>query len=93
MPWQGSERFDYDLTSSQLNTPTAWGVYVTRARGTWVYIGESGNLLSRLLQHLNGENPCLAQHRPTHFAFALVPADTRRTRQQKLIQRFQPVCS
>jgi hypothetical protein len=93
MPWQGSERFAFEIFSILQHAPTRSGVYVTVARGKWVYVGEADNLCGQLLLDLEGDNPCIARYRPTHFAFELVAPRTRKARQQELIQEFRPVCN
>ena len=91
MPWQGSEQFDYDLESILMFAPMKSGVFATFARGTWVYIGESGNICGQLLARLGDDYVCSAQQRPTHFACELVAAASRSARQSQLVQEFQPV--
>ncbi len=44
--------------------PTAWGVYALyQADGACVYIG-GGNIQSRLLAYVYGDNQCIMDHRP-----------------------------
>jgi hypothetical protein len=93
MPWQGSERFDYDLDSVLIFAPMKSGVFATFAREQWVYLGESGNICGQLLDHLHGDNACIARCSPTHFAYELTAPATRRARHQELVQEFQPVCT
>ncbi len=93
MPWQGSERFPYDVFSILQHAPMQSGVYVTVARGRWVYVGEADNVCAQLLLDLEGDEACLARYQPTHFAFELVAPEIREARQQQLIQEYRPVCN
>ena len=65
----------------------------TFAREQCVYLGESGNICGQLLDHLHGDNACIARCSPTHFAYELTASATRRARHQELVQEFQPVCT
>ena len=93
MPWQGSERFDYDLESILTFAPMKSGVFAILAQGQWVYIGESGNICGQLLARLGDDNVHAAQQRPAHFAYELVAAASRSARQRELVHEFQPVSS
>ncbi len=90
MPWQGSERFDYDLESILIFAPMKSGVFGILARGKWVYIGGSSNICGQLLARLDDVSVSSAQQCPTHFVYELVAAASRRARQSQLVQEFQP---
>jgi len=57
----------------------------------WIYIGETGNIRGRLLEHLADDGPWSARHRPSALAFELVSSTYRRPRQQELVNEQQPV--
>ena len=60
-------------------------------QGQWIYIGESGNIRDRLLEHIRRqENQCIVRSNPTHFAYELVAAVYRVQRQNELIAEFAP---
>ncbi len=92
MPWQGSRKFTYSLMEIAQYAPFQSGVYAVYSGDQWVYIGASVDVGASLRRHLHGDNPCIRHHRPTHFAFELVPARARVSRQQALVREFNPVC-
>ncbi len=63
-----------------------YGLHHTR----WVYVGK-GDIRQRLLDHLNGDNPCISIMKPTHFvAEVTTNADKR---EKELIREFTPTCN
>jgi excinuclease UvrABC nuclease subunit len=93
MSWNGSGGYNYNVASVLASAPAQSGVYVIYAPGRNVYVGESGDIRTRLMQHLNGDNPCIGRSGATLFAFELVPAATRVTRQDALILEMHPSCN
>jgi excinuclease UvrABC nuclease subunit len=85
--------YPYNYASIAANTPPQSGVYALFKSGVWIYVGESGDIRARLLQHLNGDNPCITQNAPTGFQFELVAANQRVARQDQLIAALKPVCN
>jgi excinuclease UvrABC nuclease subunit len=76
------------------NTTQASGVYALFKQGVrWVYIGESGDIQSRLLGHLSGDNQCINQQAPDGFQFEYWASDRRVARQNELIRALRPVCN
>lgn len=92
MSWHGSRKFAYSLIEVAQYAPGRSGVYVVYSNAQWVYIGASADIGASLRGHINGDDPCIRQGRPTHFAFELVPAKRRAARQQELIREFDPAC-
>ena len=70
--------------------PNQYGVYGLFKTGNCIYVGK-GDIRSRLLDHLNGDNACITRHAPTHFV-AAVTADAD-TRERQLILELGPVCN
>ncbi len=94
MPWQGSQPFPYDPVYVLTNAPPQSGVYVIYTpNGPNAYFGEAVNIRSRLLQHLNGDNDCITRSGATHFAWELVPAQSRVARQNTLILELGSDCN
>ncbi len=93
MAWQGSNRFGCLKSWILIYAPMGSGVYALYSHERWLYIGEAADIRGRLLRHLEDNDPCLAQHTPTHFAFQSVPADDRAARLQALIAEYQPICN
>jgi len=75
-----------------LLAPAQSGVYALHAV-EWIYVGESQNINARLLQHLNGDTPCINRMKPTSFCYELVPAFERIARQNALILELRPACN
>jgi excinuclease UvrABC nuclease subunit len=94
MSWNGSTGFLYNEQSIINNAPAGSGVYAIYRENQWIYIGESGNVRDRLLEHIRRqENPCIVRSNPTHFAYELVAAPYRVQRQDQLIAEFHPSCN
>ena len=69
-------------------TTRKW-TYMGRTERRWVYIGK-GDIRQRLLDHLNGDLPCIQRCAATHFVI-LVTADMDEE-QARLISELDPVC-
>jgi|SRR5581483_1021967 len=83
----------FTAISIQKNAPDSPGVYgLTNAR-EWVFIGETLNIRSQLMEHLNEQNTVLANRRPTGFAFEICSPHDRLARQDVLVRQFGPVCN
>ncbi len=93
MAWKGSNHFGFNEAWVRIYAPAGSGVYAILAQGRWLYIGETEDIRAQLLRHLAGEDPCIVQQAPTHFAFQSVPAPDRVARQQELIAEYQPACN
>src|SRR5258708_3103854 len=93
MPITGPGGFVWTRESILANAPRASGVYVIYNRQTWIYIGESGDIQARLLQHYGGDNACITRHAPTGFDFELAVAAQRVARQDYWIGQLGPACN
>ena len=47
-------------------TENQMGCYGLFRDGQWIYVGK-GDIRTRLLAHLNGDNTCITTARPTHW--------------------------
>ena len=93
MPWTNGASYHYNQIAILANAPAQSGVYALYTAARWVYIGESGDIRARLLQHLTGDNPLIIAAMPTSFSFELVPAAQRVARQNILIAELRPACN
>ena len=93
MGWKHLRSFAYTPASVRQNAPAASGVYGIFTRYTWIYIGESHDIQARLLQHLNGDSPCIQSSGATMFSFELVPAMLLAARHASLVQEYRPLCN
>jgi len=67
------------------------GVYGLFRQNVWVYVGK-GDIRQRLLDHLNGDNPCITHQWPTHWLAEITNGDPS-TREEQLILECQPTCN
>lgn len=70
--------------------PNQHGVYGLFKEGTWIYVGK-GDIRQRLLDHLNGDIPCITREQPTHWIDEVTHDADERERQ--LILEFTPICN
>jgi excinuclease UvrABC nuclease subunit len=69
-----------------------YGLVQRSAAGqAWVYIGKADDIRARLLQHFNGDNPCINRYLPTHYLAMVV--DANEAREKELIAEYDPVCN
>jgi len=66
------------------------GVYGLFRKNDWIYIGK-GDIRQRLLDHLNGDKPCITKAMPTHWVAELWPKPDARMSQ--LINELKPSCN
>jgi hypothetical protein len=72
-------------------TPTLNGCYgLFCVGGPWVFIGKGG-LRAKLLAHLGGDNTCITQAKPTHWAE--VVTDDMDNVELGLIAELRPICN
>lgn len=93
MPWNNPNSHSFSHLGIMLSAPSASGVYALYRVERLIYIGESGNIRDRLVDHLNGDNDCITRENPGLFSYELHPAPQRVLRQNLLIQELNPVCS
>lgn len=65
-----------------------YGLFINQ--GAWVYIGK-GDIRKRLLDHLNGDNPCITRNGPTHYVD--VVTDNMDQVEKALILECGPTCN
>ena len=71
-------------------SPGQNGVYGLFKPNQWIYVGK-GDIRQRLLNHLNGDNPCINRNGPTHWVDEVTPnADQR---EKTLILELTPSCN
>ena len=91
MPFADQTPRPFTRQSVEALSPNQIGVYGLFRQGTWVYVG-SGDVRSRLLDHLNGDNPCITSGRPTHWVDEVVGSDPV-PREKALIAELNPACN
>ena len=84
-------KYRFRRESIMLEAPESSGVYGLY-NAVWIYIGEGDNIRSGLLTHFAGDHPCINRHKPSGFAFELVPPEDRFRRREELVNELQPTC-
>ncbi|OGP85235.1 MAG: hypothetical protein A2Y95_02775 [Deltaproteobacteria bacterium RBG_13_65_10] len=90
MPFQNDKVYQFTQNGIEWLRTGQMGVYGIFRQGAWIYVG-SGDIRARLLDHLNGDNPCITRERPTNWA-AEETSDYV-NREKVLIREFDPICN
>jgi hypothetical protein len=83
------------FTTDSVHTyaPVSSGVYGISNAREWIYIGETENIQSSLLNHLHEINTTLKKREPTGFVFEVCDQAHRSSRQDRLIGEYGPACN
>jgi hypothetical protein len=73
--------------------PVSSGVYGISNAREWIYIGETENIQSSLLNHLHEINTTLKKREPTGFVFEVCDQAHRSSRQDRLVAEYGPSCN
>ena len=90
MPFTNRDPRPFETRAVESLIPNQRGCYAIFTGGRCVYVGH-GDIRSRLLAHLAGDNQCILMNRPTHW-FAIVTPDPVRT-ELELLREFLPLCN
>jgi hypothetical protein len=84
-----------NFTTDSVHTyaPVSSGVYGISNAREWIYIGETENIQSSLLNHLHEINTTLKKREPTGFVFEVCDQAHRSSRQDRLIGEYGPACN
>jgi hypothetical protein len=89
MPIQpGQSGYTFDRNTIVEFVPQQSGVYAIYNATQWIYVGEGQDIQRRLLDHVNGNNPCITGKQPAGFQFEPSPAYQRVARQDALITQL-----
>lgn len=91
MPFMQQLPREYSKATVEAMDKRQIGVYGLFKQGVWVYVGK-GDIRQRLLDHLNGDNPCITKFSPTSFMAEITGGDPSE-RQRQLIEELQPACN
>ena len=72
--------------------PNQFGVYGIFGNNQWIYVGK-GDIRKRLLDHLNGDIPCILKANPTYWVGELCFDPTMSDREKELILELNPLCN
>ena len=75
----------------QREAPPCSGVYGLSNSRQWIYIGETDDIRSMLLRHLDGRDTSASFPDATGFTFELCAPEDRVTRQDRLVFELEPV--
>jgi len=91
MPFNRFVPYSFSLISVQKNAPALPGVYGLSNAREWIFVGQTDNIKTTLISHLQETHTPLLEREPTGFIFELCAAHDRMGRQERLIQEYQPV--
>jgi len=93
MPFEQVIPHSLTVNSVHRLAPAVSGVYGVSNAREWIYIGETDNIRSSLLEHMGQAHTHVMRCRPTGFVFEACVKDRRIVRQDRLIQEYEPVCN
>lgn len=92
MPFPKQTARLYTRANVEALNPNQNGVYGLYNKSDWVYVGKSNDIRGRLLDHLNGDNPCIIREKPTHWVDVVIQG-VPSAREQQLILELKPTCN
>jgi len=93
MPFNQLIPRSFTLGSVHTYAPVTSGVYGISNAREWIYIGETDNIQSSLLTHLQNLDTALMQREPTGFVFEVCDQAHRSSRQDRLVVEYGPACN
>ena len=90
MPFPEQNPNAFTRTAIEALNSDQTGVYGLYRQDVWIYVGR-GDIRARLLDHLNGDNPCITREQPTGWVSEVTMYDV--TREQELIRELRPACN
>jgi hypothetical protein len=87
MPFPSQTPRLFTKAAIELLNPNQNGVYGIYRQDCWIYVGR-GDIRTRLLSHVAGNNPAITAQRPTHFVAMVTPNDE--TVERQLIIELKP---
>jgi hypothetical protein len=93
MPFNQFTPRNFTNDAVQMYAPVMSGVYGISNAREWIYIGETDNIQSSLLNHLHEINTPLTKREPTGFVFEVCEQARRASRQGRLVSEYGPACN
>jgi hypothetical protein len=90
MPFPKQDGRAFTRDSIEALKPDQVGVYGIYRPDAWIYVGR-GDIRSRLLDHLNGDNPRITREKPTGYV-SWVTTDAERI-EKELIVELDPIAN
>jgi hypothetical protein len=93
MPFEYPFPRSFTANSIREHAPRESGVFGISNARQWLYIGEADDIQSALLDFLQEFEAALPLQQPTGFVFETCDRNRRPTRQDRLIQEYEPLCN
>jgi hypothetical protein len=93
MPFNQFVPRNFTSDAVHMYAPITSGVYGISNAREWIYIGESDNIQSSLLAHLQNLHTALMKRQPTGFVFEVCEQARRSSRQDRLVGEYEPTCN
>jgi hypothetical protein len=93
MPFNQFTPRSFNNDAVEMYAPVMSGVYGISNAREWLYIGETDNIQSSLLNHLHEINTSLMKKEPTGFVFEVCDQARRASRQDRLVDEYGPACN
>ncbi len=93
MPFNQFIPRNFTPDSVHMYAPVMSGVYGISNAREWIYIGETDNIQSSLLTHLQDLHTSLMKREPTGFVFEVCDQARRSSRQDRLVSEYDPACN
>lgn len=91
MPFPNQTARAFTRANVEAITPGQMGCYgLFVNQGGWVYVGK-GDIRTRLLAHLDGDNPCITKNKPTHWMDMVT--NNMDQMEKALILELNPTCN
>lgn len=91
MPFIEQTSRAFSIEGIEWLTPNQSGVYGLFKKDAWIYVGK-GDMRQRLLDHFNGDNPCITRESPTSWMAEKISGDPS-AREKELILELKPICN
>jgi hypothetical protein len=93
MPFNQFIPRNFTSDAVQMYAPVTSGVYGISNAREWIYIGESNNIQSSLMSHLQDPQASIRKREPTGFVFEVCDEAHRAARQDRLVLEYEPSCN
>jgi hypothetical protein len=93
MPFEQLTPRPFNSVSVRMYAPLSSGVYGISNAQEWIYIGETEDIRTALLAHLQDSHGALMKRKPTGFVFEICAGTNRPVRQGRLVSEYAPACN
>ena len=93
MPFEQLIPRPFTSSGVRMYAPATSGVYGISNSREWLYIGDTDNIQSALLAHMQEPQTALMNSVPTGFVFEICDGALRPVRYNRLIGEYAPTCN